>query len=51
VKEPGLERFLRYGPLVSPRIRVHDFDPSRNHADYEALELSEDAGFAVALSP
>src|SRR6266581_930762 len=46
VKEPGLERFLRYDRWPRHAFRVMIFDPSRAHADYEALELHEDAGFA-----
>jgi len=46
VKEPGLERFLRYDRWSRHAFRVMIFDPSRTHADYEALELREDAGFA-----
>jgi alpha-amylase len=46
VKEPGLERFLRYDRWPRHAFRVLLFDPSRTHADYEALELQEDAGFA-----
>src|SRR6266700_4144467 len=46
VKEPGLERFLRYDRWPRHAFRVLIFDPSRTHADYEALELREDAGFA-----
>ena len=46
VKEPGLERFLRYDRWPRHAFRALLFDPSRTHADYEALELQEDAGFA-----
>src|SRR5216683_2148582 len=46
VKEPGLERFLRYDRWPRHAFRVLLFDPSRTHADYETLELHEDAGFA-----
>src|SRR6267142_1759358 len=46
VKEPGLERFLRYDRWPRHAFRVLIFDPARTHADYEALELREDAGFA-----
>ena len=46
VKEPGLERFLRYDRWPRHAFRILLFDPSRTHADYEALELREDAGFA-----
>jgi len=46
VKEPGLERFLRYDRWPRHAFRILIFDPSRTHPDYEALELHEDAGFA-----
>ena len=46
VKEPGLERFLRYDRWPRHAFRVLIFDPSRTQADYEALELREEAGFA-----
>jgi hypothetical protein len=46
VKEPGLERFLKYDRWPRHAFRVLIFDPARTHADYEALELREDAGFA-----
>jgi alpha-amylase len=46
VKEPGLERFLRYDRWPRHAFRVLIFDPARTHGDYESLELREDAGFA-----
>src|SRR5882724_4514239 len=46
VKEPGLERFLRYDRWPRHAFRVLIFDPARTHADYETLELREDPGFA-----
>ncbi len=46
VKEPGLERFLRYDRWPRHAFRVLIFDPARTHVDYEALELREDPGFA-----
>jgi 4-alpha-glucanotransferase len=46
VKEPGLERFLRYDRWPRHAFRILLFDPARTHADYEALELREEAGFA-----
>jgi alpha-amylase/alpha-mannosidase (GH57 family) len=46
VKEPGLERFLRYDRWPRHAFRVLIFDPERTHAQYEALELREDDGFA-----
>src|SRR6202011_5465559 len=42
VKEPGLERFLRYDRWPRHTFRLLLFDPSRTHADYENLELQED---------
>ena len=46
VKEAGLERFLRYDRWPRHTFRLFLFDPARTHADYEALELQEDPGFA-----
>src|SRR5439155_13837008 len=46
VKEPGLERFLRYDRWPRHAFRILIFDPSRTQANYETLELREDAGFA-----
>jgi alpha-amylase len=46
VKEPGLEKYLRYDRWPRHAFRVLIFDPARTHADYEALELREDPGFA-----
>jgi alpha-amylase len=46
VKEPGLERFLRYDRWPRHAFRILIFDPARTHADYEILELREEAGFA-----
>jgi 4-alpha-glucanotransferase len=46
VKEPGLERYLRYDRWPRHAFRTLIFDPSRTHADYENLELREDPGFA-----
>ncbi len=47
VKEPGLERFLRYDRWPRHAFRVLLFDPARTHAQYETLELQEDPGFAA----
>ena len=49
VKEPGLERFLRYDRWPRHTFRLLLFDPSRTHADYENLELQEDPGFAAGI--
>src|SRR5262252_258416 len=46
VKEPGLERFLRYDRWPRHAFRVLVFDPSHTQADYETLELREEGGFA-----
>ena len=49
VKEPGLERFLRYDRWPRHAFRILIFDPSRTQADYETLELHEDAAFAGSV--
>jgi alpha-amylase len=46
VKEPGLEKYLRYDRWPRHAFRILFFAPSRKHADYESLQLQEDAGFA-----
>jgi alpha-amylase len=46
VKEPGLERYLRYDRWSRNTFRLLLFDPSRSHADYESIQLQEDPGFA-----
>ena len=46
VKESGLDRFLRYDHWARHAFRLFLFDPSRTHADYEALELHEGAEIA-----
>jgi 4-alpha-glucanotransferase len=46
VKEPGLERFLRYDRWPRHAFRILIFDPARTQADYEGLELHEDPSFA-----
>src|SRR5256885_14228098 len=46
VKEPGLERFLRYDRWPRHAFRVMIFYPPRTQADYEALELRGALGFA-----
>jgi alpha-amylase len=46
VKEPGLERFLRYDRWPRHAFRAMLFDPARTQSEYEALELKEDPGFA-----
>jgi alpha-amylase len=49
VKESGLDRFLQYDRWPRHSFRIFIFDPSRTAADYEALHLQEDAGFAGGL--
>jgi 4-alpha-glucanotransferase len=44
VKEPNLERFLRYDRFPRHSFRLLLFDPSRNFSDYEFLRLAELAG-------
>ena len=46
VKEPGLERFLRYDRWPRHAFRVLLYDPARTQAEYQMLELQEDPGFA-----
>lgn len=46
VKEPGLERHLLYDRWPRHAFRLLLFAPEKTHADYEALRLDEDAGFA-----
>jgi alpha-amylase len=46
VKEPGLERFLRYDRWPRHAFRVLLYDPARTQSEYETLELHEDPGFA-----
>ena len=48
VKEPGLERYLRYDRWPRHTFRLFLFDPARTHADYENIQLQEDPGFAGA---
>ena len=46
VKEPGLERYLRYDRWPRHTFRVLLFDPARTQADYENIDLQEEPGFA-----
>ena len=46
VKEPGLERFLRYDRYPRHAFRILLFDPARTHSDYQNLTLQEAASFA-----
>jgi 4-alpha-glucanotransferase len=47
VKEPNLERFLRYDGLPRHSFRLFFSDPARTFGDYEALQLHEMAGPAA----
>ncbi|MGB9434250.1 MAG: alpha-amylase/4-alpha-glucanotransferase domain-containing protein [Candidatus Acidiferrum sp.] len=47
VKEPNLERFLRYDRFSRHSFRLLFFDPSRTSGDYETLQLNELAGPAA----
>jgi alpha-amylase len=44
VKEPNLERFLRYDRFPRHSFRLLLFDPSRSFSDYERLQLDELTG-------
>jgi 4-alpha-glucanotransferase len=46
VKEPNLERFLKYDRWPRHSFRIVVFDPKRTQEDYESLRLNEDASFA-----
>jgi hypothetical protein len=46
VKEPNLERFLKYDRWARHAFRILVFDPKRKYSDYECLQLNEDATFA-----
>ncbi|HJZ65582.1 MAG TPA: alpha-amylase/4-alpha-glucanotransferase domain-containing protein [Candidatus Acidoferrum sp.] len=47
VKEPGLEKYLKYDSWARHAFRILIFPPSRKHEEYESLQLHEDAGFAA----
>ncbi|HJY89921.1 MAG TPA: alpha-amylase/4-alpha-glucanotransferase domain-containing protein, partial [Candidatus Acidoferrum sp.] len=47
VKEPNLERFLRYDRFARTAFRILLFDPSRSQSDYDALQLGELASVAA----
>src|SRR5882724_2256969 len=47
VKEPNLERFLRYDRYPRHAFRLLLFDPSQTHVDYEELRLKEVAKAAA----
>ena len=46
VKEPGLEKRLKYDRWARNTFRLLLFAPGKTHADYEALHLEESAAFA-----
>ena len=46
VKEPGLEKRLKYDRWARNAFRLLLFAPGKTHADYEALRLEESAAFA-----
>ena len=46
MKEPNLERFLRYDRHPRHAFRVFLFDPSQTQAEYEALQIQEVAAVA-----
>ncbi len=46
VKEPNLDRFLQYDRWPRHAFRILVFDPQRTHAEYESLQLMEDANLA-----
>lgn len=51
VKEPNLERFLRYDRYARHAFRLFLFDPSQTHADYETLQIKEVAAAAGGAYP
>ncbi len=46
VKEPGLERKLKYDRWPRNAFRLLLFAPQKTHEEYEALQLAESAAFA-----
>ncbi len=46
VKEPNLERYLKYDRWARHAFRILVFGPKRTQADYESLQLQEDVSFA-----
>jgi alpha-amylase len=46
VKEPGLEKRLKYDRWARNTLRLLLFAPGKTHADFEALRLEESAAFA-----
>jgi alpha-amylase len=47
VKEPGLERYLRYDHWLRHAFRLLLFRSDKNFSDYEAIRLEEDPLFAA----
>jgi alpha-amylase len=46
VKEPGLEKKLKYDRWARNAFRLLLFAPQKSHVDYDALQLEESAAFA-----
>jgi hypothetical protein len=46
VKEPNLERYLKYDRWARHAFRILVFSSKRTQADYESLQLQEDVSFA-----
>jgi len=46
VKEPNLDRFLKYDRWARHAFRILVFDPKRTQQDYESLRLNEDPSLA-----
>lgn len=49
VKEPNLERFLRYDRFPRHSFRLILFDPARTPAEYETLQLNELSAIAAGV--
>jgi alpha-amylase len=47
VKEPNLERYLKYDRWARHAFRILVFSAKRTQAEYESLQLQEDASFAA----
>ncbi len=45
-KEPGLEKHLKYDRWSRSVFRLLLFEPGKTHAEYESLQLQENAAFA-----
>jgi len=51
VKEPNLERFLRYDQHARHAFRLFLFDPAQTQADYESLQIKPIAALAGGRYP